>query len=923
MAWGTDFCESSLNDVLVFEILVIYPDEIVLKATEQALRRHLRYVSEEDEGLFFFYSKIASVMRKRSNQGVKRARFEERTRAIGGEKHDDVYLLFVLDEVEGFQAKDPALCFCDSECPVTGFSSDEQSKNSSPPRDDHCNSKAESSCFRKNSVAESRTELNSFPETGAVSSQVLKSTIAPSVPDDVLLSNTDGPTGLNDSDREVTLSRGSGKAPREEEEDGASSCSREEVPGKSSSSDYHSGAESCYCPTDTSEGSDHVEGCQVVAHKGINSTVGEKSRQQSSVDVPLSDQSQPRDEKISAAAGSSNNSDGPRQLKVGDDVRRSSGVESARVDEGHKRRSCEGKHLTVKPYNFLLVEKMLQVISLSTQYNSKVRVVTLEIAIQVLKQVVGLSSTSNCITESLPLCNGETVSDVNPVSASQSSSPVRVGDGGDVPPSVPASVVFSASCSCPEATGDGPCVSCSALPRASVASGEGSTAGDVGVTTGDEGQQGAAQDGERIAAACKKNTVDCGSQHSKEPTAATEETRGRPLPSRGPSKVALYDEHLAVLEGAKEEATLVLRNYYKSEEMFLDLFEDEWSHSGCGKSEARRPVSESLRVEYLLQDSNILLPPTATPLTGIQLNKRRPCGEVERARRAMRVFFLVRSACLAVRGEQDTQLPLTRPSACVRVDDVLDLNNSDLIACVVISRDGERCRRFLVIDVLQLILVEPDQRRLGWGVAKFVGFLQYLEVNGDKDDSRVLHLTIHHPASAAAASTASSSVRASSRTAPPAPLLSAKFIFDDHIRCMAAKQRLCKGRNKARQRKLHQIARLLELPSHLLPCPSPPSHPLSAMRLEAHHHHRRGLSGHRGSDGRSGSRSGRSGRVPGRAAHQVHGVAIEGGGSRVVASGSSTSELPRAALGEEIQLEDISGQSLSASQGGHPYLRRL
>ena len=51
-------------------------------------------------------------------------------------------------------------------------------------------------------------------------------------------------------------------------------------------------------------------------------------------------------------------------------------------------------------------------------------------------------------------------------------------------------------------------------------------------------------------------------------------------------------------------------------------------------------------------------------------------------------------------------------------------DNSDLIACVVIARDGERTRRFLVIDVLQLILVEPDQRRLGWGVAKFVGFLQ-------------------------------------------------------------------------------------------------------------------------------------------------------------------------------------------------------
>ena len=29
-----------------------------------------------------------------------------------------------------------------------------------------------------------------------------------------------------------------------------------------------------------------------------------------------------------------------------------------------------------------------------------------------------------------------------------------------------------------------------------------------------------------------------------------------------------------------------------------------------------------------------------------------------------------------------------------------------------------------MIDVLQLILVKPDSTRLGWGVVKFVGFLQ-------------------------------------------------------------------------------------------------------------------------------------------------------------------------------------------------------
>ncbi|XP_064087079.1 protein CLEC16A homolog isoform X3 [Macrobrachium nipponense] len=344
----------------------------------------------------------------------------------------------------------------------------------------------------------------------------------------------------------------------------------------------------------------------------------------------------------------------------------------------------------------------------------------------------------------------------------------------------------------------------------------------------------------------------------------------------------LPDHHIASLEGAREEATLMLRNFYKSEEIFLDMFEDEWHEMH------KKP----LNVEYLLQDASVLLPPAGTPLTGIDFNKRLPCGEVERARRAMRVFFLVREMSLAAREDPDTQLPLTNPAACVQVADVLDLSmfckickkrrrqtadnlpprcqhvhpnseyNSDLIACVVIPRDGQRMKRFLVIDVIQLILVEPDSKKLGWGVAKFVGFLQDLEVTGDKDDSRVLHLTIHRK---------SASSGAIGR--PTTPLLAAKFIFDDHIRCMAAKQRLTKGRMKARQRKLHQIGRLLELPGHLQPCPSPPAHALHTMRQEAH---RRGLSRAGGADVRSRSQSHRPlfnvNRVPGFALKREGGV---------------------------------------------------
>ena len=46
--------------------------------------------------------------------------------------------------------------------------------------------------------------------------------------------------------------------------------------------------------------------------------------------------------------------------------------------------------------------------------------------------------------------------------------------------------------------------------------------------------------------------------------------------------------------------------------------------------------------------------------------------------------------------------------------------------------------------------------------------------------------------------------------------------------------RLTKGRVKARQRKMHQIARLLEMPGNIGPsCPSPPAVNLHLLRKEA------------------------------------------------------------------------------------------
>lgn len=92
-------------------------------------------------------------------------------------------------------------------------------------------------------------------------------------------------------------------------------------------------------------------------------------------------------------------------------------------------------------------------------------------------------------------------------------------------------------------------------------------------------------------------------------------------------KSVLSDYHLASVEQAKEEAALILRNFFKSEEetIFLDLFEDEFLESSNRK----------LNVEYLMMDANLLLPPnqlTSLMMNGLDFTRRLPCADVERTR---------------------------------------------------------------------------------------------------------------------------------------------------------------------------------------------------------------------------------------------------------------------------------------------------
>ncbi|CAF3952144.1 unnamed protein product, partial [Rotaria sp. Silwood1] len=125
----------------------------------------------------------------------------------------------------------------------------------------------------------------------------------------------------------------------------------------------------------------------------------------------------------------------------------------------------------------------------------------------------------------------------------------------------------------------------------------------------------------------------------------------------------LSNHHLTQIDQARKQATEDLRRYYPQQELLLDMFEDEY----------RQTQLNPMRIEYLLKDSCMLFLPTTTPLSGVEFIKRLPSGDIERARRSIRVFFLIRALFLELNLISETELPLTKPEDLFKKNDKLDL----------------------------------------------------------------------------------------------------------------------------------------------------------------------------------------------------------------------------------------------------------
>ncbi|KRY38015.1 Protein CLEC16A [Trichinella spiralis] len=245
---------------------------------------------------------------------------------------------------------------------------------------------------------------------------------------------------------------------------------------------------------------------------------------------------------------------------------------------------------------------------------------------------------------------------------------------------------------------------------------------------------------------------------------------------------------------------------------FIELFEDEATAFMNSTFNLARSCSKEL---FLISPS--LIPPT------VDYTNRPTCTEYERVRRLLRSWFILSKLLTNLRAESLELEKTMQPVLSVKEGDCMNLgkffflltrSNSDLLACTVIHDDNNRCHQFLVVGNAQLYFVEPDSSKVGWGVVRFVGQLQSCEVRTEKDN-RALLLMVHS---------------AKSRlNTTKSPLFAAKLLFDDHIRCMAAKQRLTKGCSQSRKYRLVTICDLLhvKVPEPAGPLPSRVFHNLT------------------------------------------------------------------------------------------------
>ena len=263
-------------------------------------------------------------------------------------------------------------------------------------------------------------------------------------------------------------------------------------------------------------------------------------------------------------------------------------------------------------------------------------------------------------------------------------------------------------------------------------------------------------------------------------------------------RALLTEEHLDGLMRLEILAQTTVRGWfdYGDRDAFLDVFEDEVRRCAA-------PDFDEREVGRVLGNATFMLAPhmnTDYPKEGEAVRRRTgdlwhrvPQTDNEKMRSAIHAFLVLRMlvARLADRDERDERTGVLAPDRgpAWTSNATVELTNCDFVACSVLEADRELAR-YLIIHPSKFVLVEADPARLGWATVRLINPLLLCSVLVQPSDPRRLIITYRRDT-----------------TVPTRQVI---LRFDDHVRCLAAKQHLEVGRVHLRRTKLHDLATLLD-----------------------------------------------------------------------------------------------------------------
>ncbi|XP_065319828.1 uncharacterized protein LOC135927638 isoform X2 [Gordionus sp. m RMFG-2023] len=164
-----------------------------------------------------------------------------------------------------------------------------------------------------------------------------------------------------------------------------------------------------------------------------------------------------------------------------------------------------------------------------------------------------------------------------------------------------------------------------------------------------------------------------------------------------------------------------------------------------------------------------------------------------------------------------------KSSVLPTVDTVLDLSDKDIISCTLEKHMNQNLPYwFLVVSDFYFSLVIPHQKKMAHGIVKYIAPLKDIEIASIYNEPKSLHvrtqILFNH------SSPSSLSHIYNQEVFDKIACFKAKLIFEDVIRCQAAKNCLLKGRASCRKIKRYLLSKLfqsshpsyLPLPIHVL-----------------------------------------------------------------------------------------------------------